>query len=131
MRRSEIKRTSLLPRGPGPRRSSRIKKSRKRMRKAGKGGRENRRALSVFKRECARLGVERCEVRYEGCQGHPDTWAHGRRRRFLKEGELETFAVAACTVCHRVLDEVLSREDCAKEVTRLIGLRPERYLEAA
>lgn len=103
-----------------------------RLRKVGKTGRKNRRALAAFKRECARLGVDgRCEVRRPGCFGEATTWAHGRRRRNLKAGELERFAVAACVPCHRWLDEELSREECASEVERIIGLRPERYLEAA
>jgi hypothetical protein len=101
------------------------------MRKAGKKDRENRKALRAFKLECAGFGIERCECRYEGCKGIPDTWAHGRKRRELLEGELEKFAVAACTVCHRRLDEDMSHEEMAAEVARLIALRPERYLEAA
>jgi hypothetical protein len=103
----------------------------KRLRAVGKKGRENGRALRVFKKECARLGIERCEVRYSVCTGIPDTWAHGRKRRKLREGELETFAVAACKACHRVLDEDMTHEQMAAEVGRIISLRPDRYLEAA
>jgi hypothetical protein len=100
--------------------------------KAGKKMRENRRALSVFKKECARLGIERCEVRGPNCTGTEDlTWAHGRKRRELLEGELETFAIVACAICHRPLDEELTHAEMAAEVSRIIQLRPERYLEAA
>jgi hypothetical protein len=114
-----------IRRGSGPKRSSRMKK-------VGKKMRESKRALGVFKRECARLGIERCEVRGQHCTGADDlTWAHGRKRRELKEGELEEFAVVACRNCHRPLDEDMSHDEMAAEVTRIIGLRPERYLEAA
>jgi hypothetical protein len=126
-----LKRSRLL-RHPSPKRAGKaLEASRKRIRTVGKKGLANRRALAVFKRECVRLQIERCEVRYDGCFGEATTWAHGRRRRLLKPGELETFAVAACIPCHTTLDQKMSHEECAKEVTRIIALRPERYLEAA
>jgi hypothetical protein len=127
-----LRRSPMKPRrSPLSRPRASAKRSRERIRKVGKVGLKNARALRVFKRECARLGIERCEVRYMGCTGEPTTWAHGRRRRFLKGDELERFAVAACIPCHTTLDQKMSHEECAREVARIIQLRPERYLEAA
>jgi len=121
-------RTAPLSRG----KQTAIERCRQRIRKVGRQGRENARALRIFKRECARLGLgERCECGYEGCTGQPDTWAHGRKRRLLRPGELERFAVVACVNCHRKLDEQMSHEEMAAEVDRIIQLRPERYWEAA
>jgi hypothetical protein len=128
-----LNRHKPLPRSPfNPKKGrTRLVSRRRALRAKGKKGKASQKALGVFKRECARLGIERCEVRYEGCFGVPDTWAHGRRRRLLKEGELEAFAVAACAPCHFILDTTMSHAETAEEVTRIIGLRPERYLEAA
>jgi hypothetical protein len=120
-----------MRRGAGLRRDTPLERSRKRIRAVGKKGLENRRALKVFKKECARLQIERCEAGYEGCTGEPDTWAHGRKRRELLEGELETFAVIACLVCHRRLDERMSHEEMAAEVRRIIAGRADRLAEAA
>jgi hypothetical protein len=131
-----LPRHTFLPRSPIKRGDSRlgraVSKARGRIRRVGKKGLENRRALAVFKRECVRLGIDRCEVRGSHCTGAEDlTWAHGRKRRELLEGELETFAIVACRNCHRPLDEELTHAEMAAEVSRIHGLRPERYLEAA
>lgn len=100
--------------------------------KEGKTGRENRKALRVFKKDAARYSIDGCEARYEGCTGKENlTWAHGRKRRELQGDELQHFAIVCCAVCHRRLDEGMSHERMANEVSRIIALRPERYLEAA
>lgn len=99
----------------------------------GKGGRKNARALRVFKRDCREQGVdERCERRGPNCTGTENlTWAHGRKRVLLREGELEHFAIVCCVNCHGEMDEGMTHDEMADEVERIIALRPERRLEAA
>lgn len=114
----------------GTKRRDRVRRTK--LKKVGKKGRESVRALRVFKKECARLGIDRCEVRGPHCTGTENlTWAHGRKRRELKPGELERFAIVCCVNDHRILDEELSHDEMAERVTYYISLRPERYLEAA
>lgn len=104
-----------------------------RLNKVGKTGRKNARALKVFKAECVRQGVdERCERRGKNCTGTEQlTWAHGRKRSKLREGELEHFAIVCCVNCHREMDEGMTHEEMANEVERIIAGRDERRLEAA
>lgn len=107
-------------------------KRRKALGTPGKGTSKNRRALRVFKVRVGRYLIDRCERRGGNCTGAEQlTWAHGRKRRELLEGELEDFAIVCCVNCHREMDEGMSHEGMAAEVSRIIALRPERYLEAA
>lgn len=130
-----LRRTPFVrkPGSKGPSRDTPLERSRKRIRAVGKKGLKSARALRVFKKAVARLGLdERCERRGPNCTGTEQlTWAHGRKRSELKAGELESFAIICCVNCHREMDEGMSHEGMAAEVSRIIALRPERHLEAA
>lgn len=124
-------RRSQMPRRKSP--LCRASAGRGKLRKVGKVGRRNVRALRVFKKDCAEQGVEeRCERRGRNCTGTENlTWAHGRKRDELREGELEHFAIVCCVNCHREMDEGMSHEEMAAEVRRIINLRDGRRLQAA
>jgi hypothetical protein len=129
-RQRPMRRTAPLRRSPFDPRKARMRRTA--LAKAGRKTRENARALRVFKKDCAKYGIDRCERRGPHCTGMENlTWAHGRKRRELLGGELERFAIVCCVNCHRELDEQMTHEEMAAEVDRLIQLRPERYLEAA
>ena len=126
-----LPRHTRLHRGAPIRRGGRLRRDGGGLKKVGKVGRRNARALGVFKRECARLGIERCELRFEGCTGTENlTWAHGRKRRHLKEGELETFAVVACASCHWKAEK-RGEPVMTPIIERCIAGRGERRLQAA
>lgn len=133
-----MRRSSPIKRGRFKRKSAEdARRSRERvrgrLRKVGKVGRRNARALRVFKKECVRQGVEpRCERRGRRCTGTEQlTWAHGRKRRELRDGELESFVIVCCVNCHREMDEGMSHEEMANEVARIIADRPNKMMEAA
>ena len=87
-------RSEYMRRGRCPTRSRRINP-------VGKKGRANARANRERKPLYEKAEITRCEVRGPRCT--PDnylTWAHGRKRRNLKPGELEDFTVLACQNCH-------------------------------
>jgi hypothetical protein len=69
--------------------------------RVGKKGRDwiaVRRRLSA---EFAARGIVSCELGYESCWGQTALgWAHGRKRRHLKDNELETLVILSCNPCH-------------------------------
>jgi len=58
-----------------------------------------------LKKKFERMGIVECELRYDGCwRDNALSFAHGRRRRFLLEDELEQLVCLACTPCHQILE---------------------------
>lgn len=69
--------------------------------KAGKKTKANRASNARLKKKFESLGITRCELNYPNCT--PDnflTWAHGRKRRRLLDGELDSLVCLACQNCH-------------------------------
>jgi hypothetical protein len=97
----------------------------------GKQGRANARANRFLKRECERLGIERCEFGYSDCTGALFlSHAHVAKRRELLAGELETAAAVACFNCHRKLDEGMSHTEMRAAVEEALAKRADRYVES-
>lgn len=64
-------------------------------------------ARNRLKKRFAANGITECELGYDGCwRDNALSFAHGRRRRFLLEGELEHLTVLCCTPCHERLDRL-------------------------
>ena len=103
---------------------SRLSRGSKRL-KAGKKSKEwmaVRRRLSESFRE---KGIVTCEVRVSRyCTPTTMlTWAHGRKRRLLRDGELESLVCLCCQNCHHILDEVMSHEEMLRVVQNVIDCR--------
>lgn len=97
LKRSEFKRvpgTARLERTPLPR-------STKPMNKLGKKGKAWMKARRQLNQEYEAKGITSCELRFEGCWGNnANYYAHGRKRRHLKDDELKTLTILACNPCH-------------------------------
>lgn len=90
---------------------------------AGKRTREWERVRAKLKIRFERVGITRCEFRYEGCSGGEAlSFAHVDKRRFLKGIELEQVALACIFNCHRRLED-MPRARMREEVTRVINER--------
>ena len=74
------------------------------MRWIGQKTREWERVRAQLKPRFARARITRCEFRFTGCwRDNSLGFAHLRKRRNLKPGELETVALA-CGPCHDKLE---------------------------
>ena len=79
-----------------------------------------RRELST---EFKAAGITSCELKYEGCWGEKALgWAHGRKRRHLKDGELKSLVVLSCNPCHDRI-EYLKPEEMLAIVESIIAQR--------
>jgi hypothetical protein len=66
--------------------------------------REWQRVRAQLKPRFKRAGITRCEFRFEGCwRDNSLGFAHPRKRRNLRPGELEVVALA-CGPCHDKLE---------------------------
>lgn len=109
-----LRRTKLKRRVPG---TARLKAGRK-----TNAWTKVRRELS---KEFLAQGIVSCELKYDGCWGEAAlSFAHGRKRRHLKEGELKTLTILACTPCHDKL-EYLRPEEMLTIVENIICDRVE------
>lgn len=89
----------------------------------GKKTRAWRNVVVRLKKRYAALGITSCELRYEGCWGDQALgFAHGRKRKWLREDELENLCVLACNPCHDVL-EVSGADEMLAEVRNVIARR--------
>jgi hypothetical protein len=71
----------------------------------GKKTRAWRNCVVRLKKKFERMGITSCELQYEGCWGdHSLGFAHGRKRRWLREDELESLVILACNYCHDVIE---------------------------
>lgn len=81
-----------------------------------------RRELSI---EFAAAGITSCELKYEGCWGEKALgWAHGRKRRNLRDGELKSLVALVCNPCHGRI-EYLPPEEMLAIVQDVIARREE------
>lgn len=64
-----------------------------------------------------------CEARLDGCWNTDLTWAHGRKDRELSMAERQFLVIRACTPCHRILDEEMSRQEMLEFVETVITNR--------
>lgn len=68
------------------------------------------------------VGITRCEFRYDGCwRDNGLSFAHTKKRRNLRDGELEIVALA-CIPCHNKI-ELLKEEVMTKVVLEVIAQR--------
>jgi hypothetical protein len=106
------------------------RRARKPLNKAGKKARAGAAANRTLKAECVRLDIDSCEVGFKGCtRDNLLTFAHAAKRRELLPGELETKAIVACQICHRVLDEEMSHAEMRRFVEGRLAGRQQRYDE--
>jgi len=70
-------------------------------------------------------GITSCELGYEGCW-HTGAlgFAHGRKRRHLKAGELETLVCLLCGPCHDKIEH-LGPDEMLRIVQNVIANRKE------
>ncbi len=71
------------------------------------GRKTNEWAVTIqrIKKRFSGLGIERCELGYEGCwRDNALSIAHGKKRRKLGGDELETLTILACIPCHQILE---------------------------
>lgn len=58
-------------------------------------------ARARLKRKFLAAGITSCELQYPDCAGDNFLgFAHGRKRRHLQDGELESLVILACNNCH-------------------------------
>lgn len=70
-----------------------------------------RNAVVRLKKRYTAMGITSCELRYEGCWGDEALgFAHGRKRRWLHEDELEKLCVLACNPCHDRIERIAPEE---------------------
>lgn len=88
-------------------RRSEMKKGTKRCLFVGKKTLEWMRVRARLKRKFAALGITSCELGYAGCwKDEALGFAHGRKRRHLKENEIEDLTVLACGPCHEIIERM-------------------------
>jgi hypothetical protein len=84
---------------PIPKPIKKIKKT-KSINKIGKKGEANLKANVIMKEAFLNMGIVTCEIKLEGCfKNNFLTFAHLKKRRFLKEEDL-LVGVLACVNCH-------------------------------
>lgn len=89
---------------------------------AGKKTRAWADARRLLKRQFLDAGITTCELRFGGCwRDSALGFAHCRKRRHLKEGELY-HVILACNPCHDRL-EVMGAEEMHIRVHRVIDTR--------
>lgn len=93
------------------------------MKRVGKKTRAWTNARNRLKKIFEANSVTTCELRYPGCWvDNALSFAHSRRRRFIKDNEMLMEVVLACTYCHKKLDE-MSHEATYETVTKIIEQR--------
>lgn len=84
------------------------------MLKAGKRTKEWQHMREQLKPRFEAAGITRCEFRYEGCwRDNGLSFAHTKKRRNLRDGELEVVALA-CIPCHNRLELLEEAVMCQK-----------------
>jgi hypothetical protein len=72
----------------------------------------------------ATLGIESCEVRFEGCmRTFGGALAHSLKRRFINTREQYFEVCYACQFCHDILDNKMSHADMETKVKEIIEKR--------
>jgi hypothetical protein len=75
--------------------------------------------------------IEWCEVRFPGCQGRYGlSPAHSLDRDEIQTRDEFFEVVAACNVCHKVLDHKMSKEARLAKVKEVIEQRESQYTTA-
>lgn len=91
--------------------------------KLGKKSKAWAKTRRKLKQESVAQGIERCELRYEGCWGDNGLgYAHGRKRRHLQGDELKTLTILVCNSCHDKI-EYLGPERMLEIVETVIANR--------
>lgn len=76
-----------------------------------------------LKKKFAAAGITTCELGYPGCwKDEALGFAHGRKRRHLKDNEIETLTILCCNPCHDRI-EVLSPAGMLAVVQSVIAER--------
>jgi hypothetical protein len=89
----------------------------------GKKTREWMRVRAGLKRKFAAAGITSCELGYPGCwKDEALGFAHGRKRRKLEAGELESLTILVCNPCHDRI-ETMSPEGMLSIVQSVIAER--------
>jgi uncharacterized protein YlxP (DUF503 family) len=89
----------------------------------GKKTRAWRNCVVRLKKKFERMGITSCELKYEGCWRDESLgFAHGRKRRWLAEDELEQLVVLACNPCHDRI-ETLPADEMFSIVRETIAAR--------
>jgi hypothetical protein len=92
------------------------------MLKAGKRTKEWQRVREQLKPRFEAVGITRCEFNFNGCwRNNALGFAHLRKRRNLREGELKVVALA-CNSCHDIL-EAMSEAEMTVTVLAVIQQR--------
>jgi hypothetical protein len=105
---------------------------RKPVNKVGPRTRASNKARAVNKARDERNNETTCEVRLPGCLVNMAIdYSHGRKRRELLPGELESFVVRACRHCHNEMELKLSHEALAAKHQEIIESRQTRLPEYA
>ena len=73
----------------------------------------------VWKREFLKRGITYCELRLPACWGIVHGFAHAKKSDELKPEEYNK-VIAACNICHKVLDEQMTHEDMDLLVSLII-----------
>lgn len=77
------------------------------VRGTGRKTKANKRANAKLKIVFEGRELTTCELGYPNCtRGSFLTWAHGRKRRKLQAGELETLVILACINCHNRIENL-------------------------
>src|SRR5688500_12937633 len=89
-------------------------------------GKKTRQWMTVrarLKRRFDAAGITSCELGYPGCWNDEALgFAHGRKRRHLKDNEIETLVVLACNPCHDRI-ETLPAPEMLRIVQAAIAVR--------
>ena len=90
--------------------------------KPGKKTREWERTRAKLKPRFEAIGLTHCEFDYEGCwRNNGLSFAHAKKRRNLRPGELEVVALA-CANCHNLL-ELMREPQMTQAVMNVIAKR--------
>ena len=104
---------------------SRIKRSLRPMKKAGKKARLREQINRPNRIRFAEMGLlDVCEAKLKGCWPNGRlTWAHGKKDRHLTMHERKYLVIRACTVCHHHMDEQMSHDEMLTFVKNVIANR--------
>lgn len=85
---------------------------------------ERRQWARELKAWFATLGIESCEVRFEGCmRTFGGALAHSLKRRFIHTREQYFEVCYACQFCHEILDNRMSHAQMEAKVKEIIERR--------
>lgn len=89
----------------------------------GKKTKNWERVRADLKKKFWNLEVTYCELGFKGCwRDNALGFAHGDKRRFLTEDELENLVILACNPCHQKIEE-LPRSEMREIVEKTIAKR--------